>query len=89
MADPGTGWIEVSVDDSGPGFDADEVEALFHPFQSSKAEGLRQRRQRKLGPDREFYYDTGKFVTRRSDRCRWDTGRAFYQFSWKVSAGNC
>jgi two-component system sensor kinase FixL len=35
-----TRWVEVSVDDSGPGFDADEVEALFHPFQTSKADGL-------------------------------------------------
>jgi two-component system sensor kinase FixL len=33
-------WIEISVEDSGPGLPAVEAETLFHPFQSSKPEGL-------------------------------------------------
>jgi two-component system sensor kinase FixL len=33
-------WIEVSVTDNGPGIGAADADELFHPFHSSKAEGL-------------------------------------------------
>jgi two-component system sensor kinase FixL len=33
-------WIEVTVTDNGAGIVAAETDKLFHPFQSSKAEGL-------------------------------------------------
>ncbi len=35
----GNGWVEVTIADTGPGIDLDQVEKLFKPFQTTKVEG--------------------------------------------------